>query len=128
MQDDAEFLYSRPVLVNLLYIDDKPIYQVYAGNQRVRAAKKLHMKEIPCIVEEGIDEEKLKKRIILDNKTFGEFDFDILANEWDINVLIECGFSPEDLIGDLKNISDDERNDEAEEECKVCEKCGSKLK
>lgn len=128
IESDPEFLNARPVLVNLTYSDDKPIYTVYAGNQRVRAAKKLKMKEIPCIVEQDIDEEKLKKRILLDNKTFGEFDFDILANEWDIEVLLDCGFNAEELIGDLSNVSDDPRAEDDKEEGKVCDKCGSKIK
>src|SRR6185312_6189048 len=85
------------------------ILTVYAGNQRVRAAKKLKLKEIPCIVEEFLTDEMIKERTIKDNKTYGEFDFDILANNYDIEMLVGCGFAAEELLGDLSNISDDER-------------------
>ena len=128
IENDPTFIECRPVLVNCIYIEDEPYLHVYAGNQRVRAAKKLGMKEIPCIVEYDLSEEVIKKRIIQDNKTYGEFDFDELANMWDIELLIECGFKPEELLGSLSNISDDARVEKSkEEEKKVCETCGKKL-
>lgn len=129
IENDPNFLECRPVLVNCIYVDDKPYMHVYAGNQRVRAAKKLGMKEIPCIVEYDLDEATVKKRIISDNQHYGSWDFDELANCWDIEMLIECGFKAEDLLGDLSNISDDPRaeSDGKKEEIKVCETCGKKL-
>ncbi len=145
IESDPAFLECRPVLVNFVRVwpelepvkeeeegktvKVKDTYHVYAGNQRVRAAKKLGLKEIPCIVEYDLDESTIKKRIIQDNKTYGEFDFDMLANQWDVEMLIECGFSPEDILGDLSNISDDERNEnkDEEEEAKLCKTCGKKL-
>lgn len=93
LTEDPNFLKSRPILVNSC--DGE--YIVYAGNQRVRAAKLLGWKEIPCIVEKDLDEEVIKKRSILDNKTFGDWDWDMLANEWDSGLLMECGFKAEEL-------------------------------
>lgn len=93
--DDPAFLQNRPVLVN--HTDGKHI--VYAGNQRVRAAKILKMKDIPCIVENDLDPELVRQRVIKDNKTYGEFDFDILANEWDMDLLLDAGFGTEELLG-----------------------------
>lgn len=109
IESDPNFLQCRPVLVNCIQVDDMPIMHVYAGNQRVRAAKKLGHKEIPCLVEYDLDEDTVKKRIILDNKTFGEFDFDILANEYDIELLMDCGFKPEEILGDLSKTIDDQK-------------------
>lgn len=124
IKDDPEFLKCRPVLVNM---SDATMY-VYAGNQRVRAAKKLKMKEIPCIVNHDLPSHIQDARCIKDNKTYGEFDFDLLANEWDAELLIDCGFKPEEILGDLSNISDDEREEEEKQKkCKVCPNCGGKL-
>lgn len=103
IQDDPDFLFKRPVLVNLA----EGKYIVYAGNQRVRAAKQLKMKTIPCIVDKDIPEDLMKMRVIKDNKTYGEFDFDILANEFEIDTLIDCGFDPKDLIGPESDDIDD---------------------
>lgn len=101
IKQDSDFLKERPILVNL--VDGK--YWVYAGNQRVQAAKKLGMKEIPCSVVENLPDDVMRKRIILDNKTFGEFDLDILANEWDYDILLEAGFNDKELAN-FGNIED----------------------
>lgn len=124
IQSDPDFLYNRPVLINCV----DGIYHVYAGNQRVRAAKSLRIKEIPCIIDQDLPEEVVKKRVIIDNKTFGEFDFDILANEWDLDILVDCGFTSEEILGCL---DDEEVEEEAEDKKaskeKVCPHCGEKL-
>ena len=120
--NDPMFLQSRPILVN--EVDEKLI--VYAGNQRVRAAKKLKWKEVPCIIEKNLSEDLIKKRILLDNKHEGEFDYDILAADYDIDTLIDCGFTTEELHIGLEN-PDDEDKEEKEEHCK-CPTCGKKMK
>jgi len=109
LKDDPEFLKKRPILVNLV----NDVYHVYAGNQRVQAAKKIGWKTIPCDVDENLDESLIKSRVIKDNRTYGEFDFDILANEYDFDDLIEYGFSPEELLG--KEIEEILNEDEDED-------------
>ena len=64
---DPGFLDSRPVLVNRR--DGANI--VYGGNQRVRAAKSLKWKEIPCSVEIDLSDELMASRVIKDNQTYG---------------------------------------------------------
>ena len=123
IQEDPDFLFKRPVLVNL--VDGKHI--VYAGNQRVRAAKQLKMKTIPCIIDKDVSEELMKMRVIKDNKTYGEFDFDVLANEWDISTLLDCGFEPKDLIGPDSDIEDLGSQDETKKKKGkkiICPNCG----
>lgn len=93
LQNDPGFLHDRPVLVH----SSQGQLQVYAGNQRVRAAKKLGWKEIPCIIEENLTDEIIKARIVKDNTHFGEFDYDILANEFDMEMLFDAGLKPEDF-------------------------------
>lgn len=122
IQDDPEFLKCRPILVN----DIQGILTVYAGNQRVRAAKKLKMKEIPCIIEADLCEEIMKKRTILDNKTFGAFDFDMLINEYDNDVLLDCGFTLPELTGEVVDVGElDEK--ETEKKKKECPHCGGQI-
>ncbi len=125
IKSDPQFLYNRPVLVNLR--DGK--YIVYAGNQRVRAARQLKMKDIPCIIEKDLDEDLVRKRVIKDNKTYGDFDFDMLANEFDIDDLLEAGFSADELIGG-KEVEDVGSTGEKEEDGNdvPCEMCGQKIK
>jgi len=102
LEEDRSFLDARPVLVNR--IDEKNI--VYAGNQRVQAAKKLKWKNVPCIVENNLDEKTIKSRIIKDNAHYGEFDYDILYADYDIQMLEDSGFTPEQLTGDYGDVQD----------------------
>ncbi len=121
LEDDPGFINSRPVLVNLV----DGIYQVYGGNQRVRAAKRLKWKEITCSVEENLTEELMKSRVIKDNQTYGEFDYDILANEYDIDMLLEAGMTLEQLSLDSVDVTTEE--DEAVLEPKKDEDANTKL-
>ena len=93
MRLDPDFLKARPLLVH----DNGESLVVYAGNQRLQAARFLKWKTIPCIVEKDLSEETIRERSIIDNLTFGDWDWDKLSNEWDGNFLRECGFKDEDL-------------------------------
>jgi DNA modification methylase len=115
LQEDPGFLHDRPILVHKT--DGQLL--VYAGNQRVRAAKKLGWKEIPCIIEEGLSEEIVKKRTIVDNKTYGEFDFEILANDFDMEMLFDAGFTAKDF--DLGESPVEQIEGESEEDGEVLE-------
>ncbi len=123
LTDDKEFFDLRPCLVN----GRDGILEVYAGNQRVRAAKKLGWSEVPCIIEENIPVDIVTERIIKDNKTYGEFDFDILANEFDVDVLLAAGFSAKDLQISVDGLADDELEAESDHTQK-CPECGRKVK
>lgn len=67
--EDQDFLKVRPLLVNKVGED----YIVYAGNQRLKAAKEIGLKEIPCAVDENLDDKLMKERAIKDNVSHGEF-------------------------------------------------------
>lgn len=67
-------------------------YIVLGGNMRLSAVKSLGWKEMPCVVlPEGTSVEKLKEIVIKDNGSFGEWDMDALANEWDDLPLSDWG-------------------------------------
>ena len=109
IEQSPEFLEARMLLV---YPLDNGNYIVIAGNMRLRACRELGYKELPCYVfphETPI--EKLREYTIKDNANFGNWDFDILANEsWsdDIDKLAEWGapvdFLKEDEWEDLPQV------------------------
>lgn len=108
---DPGFMKNRPVLVN----EVDGILNVYAGNQRVQSAKKLKWKTISCIIEKDLSEELITQRILRDNKHSGTWDYDILANDYDIETLVECGFTPEELhlnleVEDLGSSGEEDQN------------------
>ena len=64
---------------------------IIAGNQRYEAAKFLKLKEVPTFLIEGLTEAKEREIVIRDNISNGEFDIDLLANEWSDLPLVEWG-------------------------------------
>ena len=87
IEKDPEFLSCRP----LLAYPEGDKYIVYAGNQRLQAIKKLKWKEAPVIVTEGVDEVRIKSRVLLDNHTYGEFDWDAISSDYDANEIADLG-------------------------------------
>ena len=95
ISDSPEFLEARPLLA---YPLNNGNYIVIAGNMRLRAARELDFKEIPCyIFDKKTPIKKLKEYAIKDNVEFGSTDWDELANgEWEIEELqdwgVDCSF------------------------------------
>lgn len=79
LKDFPEMLELRPIV-----IDENDI--VLGGNQRLKAAKDAGIKEIPTI-QVNFSEDKKSEFIIKDNSSYGEWDWDILQNEWNIELL-----------------------------------------
>ena len=75
--------------VRRLVVDENMI--VLGGNMRLRALKKAGIIDVPIQQVVGWSEEQKREFIIKDNASFGEWDWDILANEWDSEQLIEWG-------------------------------------
>lgn len=69
---------------------------VYAGNQRLRAAKELGWDKVPCDIDE-ISMEEERERNIKDNLVIGEWDDDILANNFDVQELEDWGVDLKEL-------------------------------
>jgi hypothetical protein len=100
LQDFPDMAKVRPIVVNQDMI-------VLGGNMRLKAMKEAGWKEVPVEVVDW-DEEKQREFIIKDNVGFGEWDWEVLANEWDSEELEAWGldvpaFSPEidyDILND----------------------------
>ena len=65
---------------------------VIGGNMRLRACLDLGYAEIPCkVLPEETPVAKLREYVIKDNESFGQNDWDIIANEWDSEELKDWG-------------------------------------
>ncbi len=84
-----EMLKLRPIVVNEDMV-------VLGGNMRLKACKEAGLKVVPIIKANDLSIEKQKEFIIKDNVGFGEWDWEMLANEWDSKELEEWGL---DVIG-----------------------------
>lgn len=96
ISDFPKMMSLRPIV-----IDSDGV--ILGGNMRYRALKELKYKEIPDEwvkrAEELTDDER-KRFIIEDNVPFGEWDWDILANEWDKDELVAWGLELPDAWGE----------------------------
>lgn len=101
-----QMLEKRP-LVCFTDVDGK--YVVLGGNMRLKASKQADLKELPIILADDWSEEQKNEFIIKDNVGFGEWEWDDLANEWDINQLDDWGLDlPADLnVTELEAEEDD---------------------
>jgi len=80
---------------------------VLGGNMRLKACKEAGVKKVWVDVAEGWTEEQKKEFIVKDNVGFGEWDWDTLANEWDVDQLDEWGLDVPDFPNELEAEEDD---------------------
>jgi ParB-like chromosome segregation protein Spo0J len=102
IKDFPQMLELRPIVVNEDNI-------VLGGNMRLKACQEAGLKEVHIIQAKDLTPEQQKEFIIKDNVGFGEWDWDILANEWDNEKLNEWGLDvwvPEEEV-DYSILDDD---------------------
>ena len=84
VKDFPEMLELRPIVVD----ED---YKILGGNMRYRACLEAKIKEVPITIAKDLTEEQKAEFIIKDNVGFGEWDWDIMANNWDAEKLNDWG-------------------------------------
>ncbi|MDQ3747986.1 MAG: ParB N-terminal domain-containing protein [Acidobacteriota bacterium] len=121
IKEFPEMMRLRPIVVDA---DMK----VLGGNMRLAAIKTLGMKEIPddwVMRAEDLTDEQKKEFIIKDNNSFGQYDWDILTNEWSDFPLEEWGLDlPSfDAVEDVefKEYTEDVENEVQFITCPNCE-------
>jgi ParB-like chromosome segregation protein Spo0J len=114
IKEDGWMMDIRPIVVD-------ETMTVLGGNMRLKACKAAGMFEIPIDIQKGLTQEQKRRFIIKDNSGFGEWDWDILANEWDVKELTDWGV---DLpVFDLPiNDEPKEVTDEPKDFCELCGK------
>jgi len=89
IQEFPQMLELRPIVV-----DENNI--VLGGNMRLKACKEAGLKEVYIVKADNLTEQQKDEFIVKDNVGFGEWDWDMLANEWDTELLNDWGlFVPE---------------------------------
>ena len=94
IKDFPEMLEYRPIVIN----EDNVIL---GGNMRYKAAVDAGLKEVHILKVKNLSKKKQEEFIIKDNASFGDWDWDILANIWDNQKLNEWGidvWQPEEQI------------------------------
>ncbi len=95
-----EFGFKVPIIV------DKD-YEIIAGHTRLKAAKQLGLKEVPCIIADDLTEKQVKAFRLADNKLseIAEWDFNLLDNELSNILDIDMGSFGFDMLEDV-NLDD----------------------
>jgi len=104
IKEFPEMMELRPIIV-----DKKGV--ILGGNMRYEALKHLDYKEVPesWIKRAAQLTAKQKKEFIIkDNVGFGEWNWDILANEWDTDELIDWGLDLPDFMTEEPDATEDD--------------------
>ena len=104
-----EFGFKVPIV-----IDNRNV--IVCGHTRFKAAKKLKLNSVPCIVADDLNEEQIKAFRLADNKTseLAFWDFDLLGDELDgiMMDMTQFGFSTDDIAADNRiDVEEDEPPD-----------------
>jgi len=96
IKDLPQMLAIRPIVVNTDMV-------VLGGNMRLKACKEAGLKEVPIIIADNLTEEQQREFLIKDNVSGGEWDWQMLANDWDTEQLNDWGldipnFEPEQIL------------------------------
>jgi hypothetical protein len=84
IKDFPKMLELRPIVVDSELM-------VLGGNMRLKACLEAGLKEVPILIADELTDEQKKEFIIKDNLSFGEWDWNDIENNWDINLLEEWG-------------------------------------
>ena len=112
IQEFPDMLNKRPLIV---FTDVDGKYVVLGGNMRLKACKEIGLKEIPVILADEWTEEQKAEFLIKDNVGFGEWDWDILTDEWDTDNLEDWGldlpiyFNDSDELGTDFNLPEGDK-------------------
>jgi len=84
IKEFPEMLEKRPIIV-----DEEMM--VLGGNMRLKASKDAGLNEVWIDIAKGWTKEQKDEFVVKDNVNFGEWEWDMLANEWDSVELADWG-------------------------------------
>lgn len=101
IKEFPEMLEKRPIVVDENYI-------VLGGNMRTKACKEAGLKEVWVDIAKEWSSEQKAEFIIKDNSGFGEWDWDMLANEWDVDKLNDWGLDLPPMFDEVLEAEEDD--------------------
>ena len=117
--------FPKMLEVRPLVVDENMI--VLGGNMRLKALIEAGFKEV--LIHQVLDwtDDEKNQFIIKDNSSFGSWDWEILANEWNMQKIVDWGV---DLPKEMFAENDDPIQQNTQEEIpkEICPTCGSKMK
>ena len=84
---------------------------IIGGHQRFKVLQEMETENIPCVVLE-LNKKQEKELNIRLNKSGGEFDYDLLANSFDVDELVDWGFKHIELDINIDKLDVKENEEE----------------
>lgn len=118
-------------LIDKFGLIDKPIINedltIIGGHQRIKYLKKKKVKVVECwLADYQLSDEDIDELCIGLNLHQGSFDYDILANQWEVIDLFKYGFSEEQLVGHFDDSEEiaEKKEKSSNKKLKICSNCG----
>ena len=120
LKEFPEMLEVRPLVVDEGFV-------VLGGNMRLKALKEAGFDEVYINQIKSWTQEQKDQFIIKDNSSFGSWDWEILANEWNTEKLVDWGIEmPKELFAEEIDPANEDKDSEIPKE--ICPTCGAKMK
>ena len=104
ISDNPEYFEARPIITDKNFV-------IFAGNSRYKAAKILGLDKVPVHIMD-LPDEKMREIMIRDNVNNGEWDVNILTEDWDFELLQDFGI-------DFKNSREEKSEEESKKQKKA---------
>ena len=118
IKEFPEMLELRPIV-----IDENNI--ILGGNMRYKACIEAGLNEIPVKIAKNLSEKQKQEFIVKDNINFGEWDWDILGNDWSTKELTDWGLDVWQNEDDIKEPNLDDMSSKISAEYKIEIECVS---
>lgn len=111
---------------------DKPVItkdgRLIGGHQRVHVMMSSGFTDCDVwVCEDDLSDKDVEELMLRLNRNTGEWDWDLLANNFEIDDLLDIGFDESDIIYDDEEIKDDSEHDDDKKKEKLCPHCGGEL-
>jgi ParB-like chromosome segregation protein Spo0J len=109
---------------------DKPIINldntIIGGHQRINVLRMANEKSVECwIPDHQLDDKEVEELNVRLNRNTGEWDFEILANAWNVDELVDWGFKIEEFgITNAEEIAEKEPKEQDKDKTISCPSCG----
>ena len=117
IKEFPQMLKLRPIVVNSDMV-------VLGGNMRLKACKEAGLKEVWVLKADDLTEQQQREFIVKDNVGFGEWDWDVLANDWNGQQVDDWGLTVVPFEDSIEEVLEKkiEKQDKKTNTCEVCGK------
>ena len=114
-----EMLKLRPIVVNKDMV-------VLGGNMRLKACKEAGLNEVWILIADELTPDQEREFIVKDNVGFGEWDWDVLANDWNGQQVDDWGLTVVPFEDSLEEVLE-KQIEKQDKETNTCEVCGKNV-